>query len=124
MIAAARCRRCIRTNTDPVDALEFARISARDDDLLPPCFASAPEDLVALVRYRCEFVKDRNRGPQPAPQHAREGPLRGSVRRSLVKRRVCGVAFGSVRRAACGGLRGLTLRSVGAPLGVRRSDTT
>ena len=46
MTAAARRTRRTRTNTDSVDALEIARIAARDDDL------------AALVRYRREVTKD------------------------------------------------------------------
>ena len=59
MTAAARRRRRTRTKTDPVDALEIARISARDDDLPPPRFVGACDDLAALVRYRRELVKSR-----------------------------------------------------------------
>ena len=59
MTAAARRRRRTRTKTDPVDALEIARISARDDDLPPPRFIGACDDLAALVRYRRELVKSR-----------------------------------------------------------------
>ena len=59
MTAAARRRRRTRTKTDPVDALEIARISARDDDLPPPRFVGACDDFAALVRYRRELVKSR-----------------------------------------------------------------
>ena len=59
-MTAAACRwRRTYTKTDPVDALEIARIAARDDDLRAPRFAGAPGDLSCLVAYRGELVKDR-----------------------------------------------------------------
>ena len=61
MTTAARRGRRTRTKTDPVDALEIARIAARDNDLPPPRFAGGDDDLAALVRYRRELVKDRTR---------------------------------------------------------------
>ena len=57
--AAARRGRRTYTKTDPVDALEIARIAARDDDLPAPRFAGAPGELACLVAYRRELVKDR-----------------------------------------------------------------
>ena len=59
MTAAARRGRRTYTKTDPVDALEIARIAARDDDLPAPRFAGAPGELACLVAYRRELVKDR-----------------------------------------------------------------
>ena len=59
MTAAARRGRRTCTKTDPVDALEIARIAARDDDLPAPRFIGAPVDLACLVAYRRELVKDR-----------------------------------------------------------------
>ena len=59
MTAAARRRRRTPTKTDPVDALEIARIAARDDDLPAPRFAGVPGELACLVAYRRELVKDR-----------------------------------------------------------------
>ena len=59
MTAAARRGRRTGAKTDEVDALEIARITARDCDLPAPRFAGAPDDLVCLVNYRRELVKDR-----------------------------------------------------------------
>ena len=59
MTAAARRGRRTGAKTDEVDALEIARITARDRDLPAPRFAGAPDDLACLVNYRHELVKDR-----------------------------------------------------------------
>ena len=84
MTAAARRRRRTRTKTDPVDALEIARITARDHDLGVPRFAGGDDGLAALVRYRRELVKDRTRSinrlhstleKTRCGYHTRTGPL-------------------------------------------------
>lgn len=86
MTAAARRSRRTRTKTDRVDALEIARIAARDDDLAAPRFAGGDDDLAALVRYRRELTKDRtaaiNRLHSALEKtrcgyHTRTGPLTG-----------------------------------------------
>ena len=59
MTAAARRGRRTGAKSDQVDALEIARITARDRDLPAPRFADAPDDLACLVGYRRELVKDR-----------------------------------------------------------------
>ena len=59
MTAAARRGRRTGAKTDQVDALEIARIAARDDDLPAPRFSGAPDNLACLVDYRRELVKDR-----------------------------------------------------------------
>lgn len=59
MTAAARRGRRTGAKTDLVDALEIARITARDRDLPAPRFAGAPHELACLVGYRRELVKDR-----------------------------------------------------------------
>ena len=59
MTAAARRGRRSGAKTDHIDALEIARIAARDDDLPAPRCANAPDDLQCLVDYRRELVKDR-----------------------------------------------------------------
>ena len=59
MTAAARRGRRSGAKTDHIDALEIARIAARDDDLPAPRCANAPDDLQCLVGYRRELVKDR-----------------------------------------------------------------
>ena len=59
MTAAARRGRRTGAKTDHIDALEIARITARDDDLPAPRCADAPDDLQCLVDYRRELVKDR-----------------------------------------------------------------
>ena len=59
MTAAARRGRRTGAKTDHIDALEIARITARDDDLPAPRCANAPDDLQCLVDYRRELVKDR-----------------------------------------------------------------
>ena len=59
MTAAARRGRRTGAKTDHIDALEIARIAARDDDLPAPRCANAPDDLQCLVGYRRELVKDR-----------------------------------------------------------------
>ena len=59
MTAAARRGRRTRAKTDQVDALEIARITARDDDLPTPRFVGIRDDLACLVDYRRELVKDR-----------------------------------------------------------------
>ena len=59
MTAAARRGRRTRTKTDRVDALEIARIAARDLDLPEPRWAAGNDDLRCLVRYRRELVKAR-----------------------------------------------------------------
>ena len=59
MTAAARRGRRTATKSDRVDALEIARITARDHDLPAPRFAGAPEGLACAVNYRRELVTDR-----------------------------------------------------------------
>ena len=59
MTAAARRGRRTGAKTDEVDALEIARITARDHDLPAPRFTGAPNELACLVGYRRELVKDR-----------------------------------------------------------------
>lgn len=90
MTAAARRGRRTRTKSDQVDALEIARIAARDDDLAPPRFAGAPEDLACLVAYRRELVKSRTTAVNRLHSclekircgyHTRTGPL--TTRRGL-----------------------------------------
>ena len=49
MTAAARRGRRTGTKSDRVDALEIARIAARDHDLPAPRFAGAPEGLACVV---------------------------------------------------------------------------
>ena len=59
MTAAARRGRRTASKCDQVDALEIARIAVRDDDLPPPRFAGAPQELAPVVDYRRELVKAR-----------------------------------------------------------------
>ena len=122
MTAAARRRRRTRTKTDPVDALEIARISARDDDLPPPRFVGACDDLAALVRYRRELVKSRtaalNRLHSTLGGWCQIGVWRGCVG---WRGRWCGVGAGGVWWGVCSGLfsAGVLGRCWGV-LGVRR----
>ena len=90
MTAAARRGRRTRTKSDQVDALEIARIAARDDDLAAPRFAGAPEELACLVAYRRELVKSRTAALNRLHSclekircgyHRRSGPL--TTRRGL-----------------------------------------
>ncbi len=89
MTASACRKRRTYTNNDPVDALEIARIAARDDDLPAPRFAGAPGELACLVAYRRELVKDRTaainrlhssfekiRWPIPQPHRGAHQPRR------------------------------------------------
>ena len=52
MTAAARRGRRTATKSDRIDALEIARITARDHDLPAPRFVGAPENLACVVNYR------------------------------------------------------------------------
>lgn len=90
MTAAARRGRRTRTKSDQVDALEIARIAARDDDLAAPRFAGAPQELASLVAYRRELVKARTTAINRLHSclekircgyHTRTGPL--TARRGL-----------------------------------------
>ena len=59
MTAAARRGRRTGAKTDQIDALEIARIAARDNDLPVPRCAVDTEDISCLINYRRELVKDR-----------------------------------------------------------------
>ena len=59
MTAAARRGRRTGAKNDQVDALETARITARDHDLRAPRCAGVPDDLACLVGFRRELVKAR-----------------------------------------------------------------
>jgi len=56
MTAAARRGRRTHSKTDRIDALEIARITARDDDLPTPKWVGVSDVLVCLVAYRGELV--------------------------------------------------------------------
>ena len=59
MTAAARRGRLTGAKSDHIDALEIARIAARDHDLRSPRFAGACDELACLVSYRRELVAAR-----------------------------------------------------------------
>ena len=59
MTAAARRRRRTAAKTDQIDALEIARVAAREDDLPPPRCAADTADIVCVVNYRRGLVKER-----------------------------------------------------------------
>lgn len=59
MTAAARRGRRTAAKTDQIDALEIARIAARDDDLPAPRCATGTQDIACIVSYRRELVEER-----------------------------------------------------------------
>ena len=59
MTAAALRSRRTGAKTDRIDALEIARVAARDDDLPTPRCADDTADIACLVDYRSELVKQR-----------------------------------------------------------------
>ena len=59
MTAAARRRRRTAAKTDQIDALEIARVAAREDNLPPPRCAADTADVACVVGYRRELVKER-----------------------------------------------------------------
>ena len=59
MTAAARRGRRTSAKTDQIDALEIARIAARDDDLPAPRCTAGDPDIACIVGYRSELVTER-----------------------------------------------------------------